>query len=116
MPAPPGEIGKREFDPSVDLLRAHARRQRGIRKVHTRWIKTDQQDTFHRPSSEHTSSRPRPRSQVCDRNGSNRIAGLITSILFITHQVLVVVHPPVVQRIRYCRTTDSEDSLCVAAK
>src|SRR5215475_16028355 len=50
MPAPPCEIGQREFDPSVDLLRGHARWQRRVRKVHRRRIKTDKQDAFHWPS------------------------------------------------------------------
>ena len=50
MPAPRGEIRQCEFDPSVDLLRGNARWQRRVRKVHRRRIKTDEQDTFHRPS------------------------------------------------------------------
>src|SRR5215467_1041277 len=48
MPAPPCEIGQREFDPSVDLLRGHARWQGRVRKVHRRRIKTDKQYAFHR--------------------------------------------------------------------
>src|SRR5215467_14889540 len=50
MPAPRCEIGQREFDPSVDLFCGHAWRQRWIRKVHCRRIKTDQHYAFHRPS------------------------------------------------------------------
>src|SRR5215468_215515 len=50
MPAPPCEIGQREFDPSVDLLRGHAWWQRRVRKVHRRRIKTDKEDAFHWPS------------------------------------------------------------------
>ena len=56
MPAPRCEIGQRESDPSVDLLCGHAGRQRWIRKVHCRRIKTDQHYAFHRPSSEPANS------------------------------------------------------------
>ena len=52
MPAPRYEIGQHEFDPGVDLFCGHAGRQRWIRKVHCRRIKTDQHYAFHRPSSE----------------------------------------------------------------
>jgi hypothetical protein len=41
MPASPHEIGQREFDPRMNLLRGHARRVRRIREVHRRRIKTD---------------------------------------------------------------------------
>src|SRR5215472_12307322 len=58
MPAPPCEIGQREFDPSVDLLRGHARWQRRVRKVHRRRIKTDKQDTCHRTSKALIAIRP----------------------------------------------------------
>jgi len=52
MPAPRCEIRQREFDPGVDLLCGHARRQRWIRKIHSRGIETDQYDTFHRHFSQ----------------------------------------------------------------
>src|SRR5215470_5195216 len=50
MPPPRCEIGKREFDPRVDLFRGHAGRQRWVRKVHCCRIKTDQHYAFHQTS------------------------------------------------------------------
>src|SRR5215470_10586018 len=47
---------KCEFDPSVDLFCGRAARQRGVRKVHCRRIKTDQLYAFHRPSFEPVNS------------------------------------------------------------
>src|SRR5262249_4203404 len=86
MPAARFEIGEHEFDSRVDLLCRPVRRQRRIRKVHRRRIKTDQPAAFHRPSTHHNLDSP-PKRRSGERpatSTSSRLYVLVVSTVLIS--------------------------------
>ena len=67
LPAALGHVSERNLDPCVDLLRAHARRQRRIRKVHRRRIQADQQNPLHLTSPVKLGRHPAERAVTINR-------------------------------------------------